>query len=102
MVNTKERAITIRAKAKEYGFTIHAHGSIISVSANFTPGDKAAYLKLEDQANEILGMFRMVTPGSVWGADSGSVGGAIAIETGKFVMNKSGCEKLLTKMFYAE
>jgi hypothetical protein len=101
-MNTKERAVTIRAKAKEYGFQIHAHGSIVSVSARFTPGDKEAYLRLEDHANEILGMFRMVSPGSVWGSDSGSVGGAIAIEKGQFVMNKSGCEKLLTRMFYVD
>jgi hypothetical protein len=28
--------------------------------------------------------------GSVWGTDGGSVGGAVALQTGRFQLNKSG------------
>jgi hypothetical protein len=28
--------------------------------------------------------------GSVWGTDGGSIGGAVALQNGQFVMNKSG------------
>lgn len=94
------RALEITAMAKEFGFMIHAHGQIVSVSGRFTPGDKAAYVEMENNAYKILGKFKQTRAGSVWGSDSGSVGGAVALEQGRFVMNKSGCEKRLTSKFY--
>jgi hypothetical protein len=99
-VNTDERAVTIRAKAKTMGLSVSAHGSIVTVWGRFTPGDKDAYVKMESDAYEILGMFRQVTAGSTWGTDSGSVGGAIGLEDGLVRLNKSGCEKRLASKFY--
>jgi hypothetical protein len=96
------RASIIRAKAEEYHLTVTAHDQIVSVYGNFTPGDKAAYVTIENRANEILRMFRQVRNGSVWGTDSGSVGGALALGKGKFLLNKSGCEKRLASKFYQE
>lgn len=96
-----ERAREIGAKAKECGLKVHAHDQIVSVTGKFTPGDKAAYIEMEHNAYRILGMFRQVRAGSIWGSDSGSVGGAVAVEKGNFVMNKSGCEKALARKFYA-
>src|SRR5579862_6776958 len=92
-LNTEERAAMIRARAERLGLRISARIGIVTVTGSFTPGDKDAYVKMEADANEILGMFRQVRAGSIWGSDSGSVGGAIGLEKGQFVLNKSGCEK---------
>jgi hypothetical protein len=96
------RVAIIRAKAEEYGLTITAHDQIVTVTGKFTPGDSDAYVKTEDHAHAILRMFRQVRAGSTWGSDSGSVGGAIALENGKFILSMSGVEKRLASKFYPE
>jgi hypothetical protein len=97
-----ERAAEIRAKAKELGLRVTAHGSIVSVTGSFTPGDNDAYMKMETDAYSILRMFRQTSAGSTWGSDSGSVGGAIGLGKGQFVLNRSGIEKRLAAKFYPE
>jgi hypothetical protein len=96
------RVAIIRAKAEEYGLKITAHDQIVTVTGNFTPGDSDAYMKIEDNAHRIFRMFRQVRTGSTWGTDSGSVGGAIALENGKFILSMSGVEKRLASKFYQE
>jgi hypothetical protein len=96
------RAAIIRAKAEEYGLKVAAHSGIVTVWGNFTPGDKAAYVDMENRANEILRMFRQVRAGSTWGSDSGSVGGAIGLKDGLVRINKSGCEIRLASKFYGK
>jgi hypothetical protein len=100
MPTTDERAVEIRRKAKSYGLRVTAHDQIVSVTGTFIPGDRLAYIDLERKANEILNMFRQVRAGSTWGTDSGSVGGALALDDGKFLLNKSGVEKRLASKFY--
>jgi hypothetical protein len=95
-----ERANNIISMAREKGLRISAHGTVVTVRGSFPPGDKDAYVKIENDANQILAMFKQVRPGSVWGSDSGSVGGAVALEKGIFVLNKSGVEKALAAKFY--
>jgi hypothetical protein len=99
MPTTDERAAEIRRMAKDFGLTIHSHNGIVSVSGRFTPGDLTAYLDMEVKANKILNKFRQVRAGSQWGTDGGSVGGGLAIQDGRFVLNKSGCEKRLAAKF---
>jgi hypothetical protein len=100
MPTTDERATEIRFKAKEFGLRVTAHDQIVTVSGKFTPGDSDAYVKIEDDAYTILRMFRQVRAGSIWGTDSGSVGGSIALEDGSFHLSKSGVEKRLASKFY--
>lgn len=99
MEDLDTRVAEIRAMASEYGFMIHSHAGIVSVSGRFTPNDQAAYIVMESNAYRLLNKFRQVRAGSMWGSDSGSVGGGIALESGRFVMNKSGCEKRLASRF---
>ena len=99
MSKVDEDASAIRAKAKELGLNVSAHGQVVIVSGRFAPGDKSAYIKMEDDANTILRMFRQVRAGSVWGSDSGSVGGAIALESGNFTLKKSGVAARLAAKF---
>lgn len=100
MPTTDQRAIEIRHKAQEYGFRITAHDQIVSVIATFEPGDADAFSKVEARAYEILNMFRQVCAGSTWGTEG--VGGAIALDKGQFIMNRSGCEKALARRFYSQ
>jgi hypothetical protein len=103
------RATEIKAKAAEYGLTVSADlshdfnpatgqmdGKVIdatvTVQGTFTPGDARAYAVAEARANTVLGMVRMVRPGSVWGTDSASVGGHAGMTGGYVRMNKSGAE----------
>lgn len=96
-MNTKqspsETAAAMKALANKTGFSIAVRGSVVTVHKTFTPGDKTAYTNAEGDANSILGMMRMVEPGSVWGTDGGSVGGHIGLMGGYMTLNKSGGSK---------
>lgn len=89
----------IKTAAAALGLAVSGRDGIISVSGKFTPGDTEAYRKMESDANTILRMFRQVRPGSIWGNDSGSIGGAIGLKNGSFILHKSGCEKRLVARF---
>jgi hypothetical protein len=103
------KAAEIRAEAAKHGLSVTAEltrdfnpvtaemdGKVIdatvTVEGTFTPGDARAYIAAEANANTVLGMVRMVRPGSVWGTDSGSVGGHVGLTGGYVRMNKSGAE----------
>jgi hypothetical protein len=95
-----DRAAEIRARAARCHLRVTASKEgIITVSGNFKPGDRTAYVAMESNAHDILRMFRQIRAGSVWGTDSGSAGGAVGLEKGKFVLNKSGVEKRLAARF---
>jgi len=102
-------AAEIKAEAAKYGLTVTAKltqdfnpatrewdGKVIdatvTVEGTFTPGDAQAYIVAEANANTVLGMVRMVRPGTVWGTDSASVGGHTGMTSGHVRMNKSGAE----------
>ena len=96
-MNTKQSpsdvAKAMKDMAKATGFTITARGSVCTVRKQFTPGDKDAYTMAECDANSILGMLRMVEPGSVWGTDGASVGGYVGLTHGYMELHKSGGSK---------
>jgi hypothetical protein len=71
----------------------------VTVEVSFTPGDTAAYCTAERACNDILGQFRMIRPGSVWGTDSASVGGHAGLTGGYCRLNKSGVEIRLARQF---
>lgn len=78
--------------ARELGMTVSCRGTTLTVSAKFPVGDKAEFAKLDMMAGSVLG-YMPAKGGSVWGTDGGSMGGAIALQTGRFAMNQSGCSK---------
>ena len=82
---------------KQYGFSFAVSGTTVKLAKNFTPNDKGAYCLAEDNAYRILDLAPRTAAGSIWGSDSGSIGGAIAISSGKFVMNKSGVSSRFVK-----
>lgn len=82
------------AACREAGFRIdsrsYGQDYVVEVSTTFAPGDTAAYLAAERASLRILSLAHVVSYGSTWGSDSGSVGGAAALHSGDFRMCKSG------------
>jgi hypothetical protein len=96
-INKRENEI--RAKARECGLNVSSDRGIVTVEGRFTPNDTAAYRKMEADASTVLSMFRQTRPGSVWGTDSGSVGGHVGLTKGYVLLHKSGVEMRLANRF---
>ena len=79
------------AACKEYGFVFEARGTIVTIRRNFIPST-ATYGQTEMASSIVLG-YVPAKGGSTWGSDGGSIGGAMAMQTGRFVMNVSGVSK---------
>lgn len=89
-VNAQEQATKFIASCKEHGFDfIIASDSVIRITKEFTPGDKEAFTTCDMFAGSVLALAPL-KGGSIWGTDGGSIGGMSALNSGKFVMNKSG------------
>lgn len=71
----------------------------VTAETSFAPGDAAAYRLAEGRCNEVLRMFRQVRPGTTWGTDSGSVGGAAGLAEGRCRLNMSGVELRVARHF---
>jgi len=97
----KDTVTVIRDMASKAGLAIRSQKGIVTVTGHFDKGDKDAYTRMENDALRILARFRQTRAGSIWGSDSGSIGGAIALQTGNFVLNKSGCDMRLSRKFEA-
>ncbi len=80
----RARGVTIRR--------IEAGRSVLTLTKDFAPGDKAAYCKAESDVG-IIYTVRQTEPGSTWGTDSGSIGGHVGIEQGRMILHRSGCSK---------
>lgn len=85
-----ESARAIKSKADELGFTLTVRGSILTVSKRITPGDNDSFTDADMSVYSVLELLPRTSPGSDWGTDGGSIGGMTAMQTGRFVMNRSG------------
>jgi hypothetical protein len=75
---------------KANGFSWEARSdSVITIRAAFLPGSKDDFVRCDMFAGSVLS-HAPLKGGSVWGTDGGSVGGFSALQSGQFVMNKSG------------
>jgi hypothetical protein len=90
-------ASLIVSKVHELGMQLSVSGCVATVQKTFTPNDKIAYCNAESDAYTILGMIKRTTSGSIWGTDSGSIGGHVGLTGGYVSMHKSGCSKNLLK-----
>lgn len=87
---TQAQAGTFAAWCHDHGFTyLIKSSSVICISKKFPIGDRAAFVDCDMTACDILGKAPL-KGGSIWGTDGGSIGGAVALKTGQFYMNKSG------------
>lgn len=97
----KIQAQSFISAAQEYGFDVLVRGSIITLSKRFTPNDKSAFADCDMTYSIVFGHVP-ARGGSEWGTDGGSVGGAIGLQKGEFVMNKSGVNKTFLKALQKE
>lgn len=85
------------ASAQAEGFTVTVKNpSVVAVTKHFTPGDKDAFTSCDMMAPGVLDKLG-AKGGSMWGTDGGSVGGAVALQNGRFTLNVSGVPKRITK-----
>lgn len=92
--NNKSSAVqsaqVLKSKADELGFSLTVRGTILTVSKRITPGDNASFADADMSVYSVLELLPRTSPGSDWGTDGGSIGGMTAMQTGRFVMNRSG------------
>lgn len=84
-------------KCKEYGFTYTVGTNILSVHRKFQPGNNDEFVHCDVWGPHLLAIVKATQPGSVWGTDGGSVGGHVALMSGNYTLNKSGCSKRILK-----
>lgn len=88
-----ELAERIIETANRYGMTLNPSGGILRVTKRLGSDRNAEFAYAESGAWAVLSMIPQTEPGSTWGTDGLSVGGLSALESGNFIMNKSGCSK---------
>jgi len=92
----RERARVVRQLAARLGVTVTvSSGTCVSATVRFEPGDRAAYLAAEDACGRVLALLPMTYAGTVWGTDSGSVGGHAGLTGGYCRLSKSGIGRKL-------
>jgi hypothetical protein len=93
----KEQAQKFVEQALAHGFrVVVANDNVVRIVRSFNPGDKEAFTHCDMVAGSVLDLAPL-RGGSVWGTDGGSVGGMSALNSGMFVMNKSGEAKSFMK-----
>lgn len=85
-----EQANKLKQTAAELGFTVEVSAGILRVSKRIIPGDPASFADADMSVYSVLELLPRTSPGSDWGTDGGSIGGMSAMNTGRFLMNRSG------------
>jgi len=96
-MTASEIAEKILTVAKELGWEVRVRGSIMSIYKDGIV-DKDAFVRADMEYYSILGLLPSTSPGSIWGTDGGGVGALSAMNSGMFVMNKSGGSKRVLKV----
>lgn len=90
MNNLQSQVKTFIETAAKCKFNIDASSdTIIRITRKFRAGDRQIFCECDMTANSVLDLAPL-KDGSVWGTDGGSIGGAIALQNGQFIMFKSG------------
>jgi hypothetical protein len=82
--------------ARSEGFDVSVRGEVVTISKTIGVNNNDGFCHCDTYAPMILSRAPL-KGGSVWGTDGGSIGGAVALNTGRFVMNKSGSGKRFLK-----
>lgn len=94
-MKTKDLVQAFLAACEAEGWTpsLGATGSIVRITAQFTPGSLAEFTNLDMSYWGILSRVPQTGAGSMWGTDGGGMGAVAALRTGRFTMNVSGVSK---------
>ena len=79
--------------AARLGYALQVSGCTLTITKRFQPGSNDAFVECDMTYFEVLGLLPQTQSGSTWGTDGGGMGGAIALKSGNFRMNKSGGSK---------
>lgn len=96
-MTAKEIATKILSVAKELGWDVRVRGSIMTIYKDGIV-DKESFVRADMEYYSILGLLPTTSPGSMWGTDGGGIGALSAMNSGMFVMNKSGGSKRVLKV----
>ena len=66
---------------------------VVTIEGNFDAGDRNAYIACDSDGYSILSKLPMIYPGSTWGTDGATVGGAAGLAGGYYRLSKSGVGK---------
>jgi hypothetical protein len=94
---SKVEGARFAADAKAKGFRVGGHDGVVSLHKAIPIGDTEAYVACENEARRLIHSAPVVSSGSTWGSTSSSVGGGIAIDTGRFELHMSGVSKNFVK-----
>lgn len=93
MSKASDTAAEFLKAAQAEGFqVIVKNPTVVAIFKKFAKGDKDAFTSCDMMAPSILDKLG-AKGGSMWGTDGGSVGGASALQHGRFTLNVSGVPK---------
>ena len=90
MSKSFEEAKAIKEMADKLGFSLSVRGGVLTCSKKFPSGSVEAFRECDMSYYSVLGKLKRTSPGSDWGTDGSGIGGFSAIQSGNFVMNRSG------------
>ena len=94
MSNTPtEIARKIADTAARLGYALSICGCTLTITKQFAPGSNDGFIECDMTYFDVLGLLPQTQSGSTWGTDGGGMGGAVAMKSGNFRMNKSGGSK---------
>lgn len=88
---SKEIALKIKQTAEQLGWSLNVRGSVLTITKQINGNDE--FCAADSQYYSILSLLPTTSPGSTWGTDGGGIGAISAMNSGRFVMNKSGGSK---------
>ncbi len=88
---TTPEAFLAACKAASVSVEFTANAGLIRLAKSFAAGDVAAYAEAESATSLIYDV--PARGGSTWGTTGDGMGGMIALNNGRMVINRSGCAK---------
>ena len=85
-----ETAQAIMSLASKWGWSVTVRGNILTITKQFTAGSNQEFAQCDMEYGSILELLPRTNAGSDWGTDGGGIGAISAINSGRFVMNRSG------------
>ena len=93
-MTTQQQVKAFIQECEKQGFSIVGVSNVITIQKTFSPGDNDTFIQCDMFACSTLGLVPVRKgSSSMWGTDGGSIGGAMALQNGRFQMNVSGVQK---------
>jgi len=90
---SKIQAEQFLSAAQDLGIFVAVHNDLVELCASFTPGDRAAFARLDSQAELLMAELPGTRAGSTWGTQGHTVGGHAALVNGVYCLKRSGVSR---------